>query len=112
MDMYKEALEEVMEIIEHSVIDDNKKAVTPLLKVKSNFNSTKKVSNERITSTDMGYCIRCNTSIDFNEEKPYCYECFKSWSKFQNEDYEEKFCHECGVKADTSLADPLCFICN
>lgn len=47
--------------------------------------------------------------IEFNEDKPYCYDCFKSWNKYQNEDYEEKFCHECLLDTETSMFDALGF---
>ena len=43
-----------------------------------------------------GFCIRTGTSIPFNVEKPMSYEAFKSWSKYSDPEYSEKFCHFSG----------------
>ncbi|SMC88489.1 phospholipase D family protein [Pedobacter africanus] len=43
-----------------------------------------------------GYCIRTGTKIPFNVKKPYCAEAYKSWSKYGNVNYMEKFCHYSG----------------
>lgn len=58
-----------------------------------------------------GHCIRCGESIDFDTDKPFCYSCFKSWSRWSNEDYEENYCHLCGRERGTSKAKPLCYRC-
>jgi len=59
----------------------------------------------------MGVCIRCSDSIPFNVERPYCAKCFKSWNKYQNEEYEEEFCHHCSKDWDTSFLKPVCLKC-
>ena len=60
---------------------------------------------------ETGYCIRCGEYIDYNLEKPYCPEHFKSWAKYKNENYQEKYCHMCGEKAKTSKKRPVCYDC-
>jgi hypothetical protein len=47
--------------------------------------------------------------IPFNVEKPLSYEAFKSWSKYGDPDYAEKFCHFSGEPShgDTSVAKPI-----
>lgn len=56
-----------------------------------------------------GYCIRTGVKIDFNPEKPFCYEAWKEWSKWQNPLYPEKFCHYSGKPSNgkTNFANPI-----
>lgn len=53
-----------------------------------------------------GYCIRCETRIDYNPEKPYCTDCFAIWIQFENPDYIESVCHRCGEYEETSMNKP------
>lgn len=53
-----------------------------------------------------GYCIRCETRIDYNPEKPYCADCFATWAQFENPDYLENVCHRCGEYDETSMNRP------
>ena len=59
----------------------------------------------------MGYCIRCSDSIPFNVDRPYCGKCFKSWNRYQDEEYEEEFCHHCSKDWETSFLKPVCLKC-
>jgi len=56
-----------------------------------------------------GFCIRTGISIPFNIEKPMSYEAFKSWSKYSDSDYTEKFCHFSGEisNGETSVNKPI-----
>lgn len=54
-----------------------------------------------------GYCIRCETRIDYNIDKPYCPDCFATWAQYENPDYEENVCHRCGEYEETSMKKPL-----
>ncbi len=58
-----------------------------------------------------GYCIRTGTEIDFNPQRPFCYNAYKSWANFNNDFYPEKFCHKTGKKSEgrTSKAFPVLF---
>jgi len=58
-----------------------------------------------------GFCIRCGEKIKLNPMAPYCLKCFNSWKKFENEEYEEKFCHICGKPNNSSLIKPSCYGC-
>lgn len=58
-----------------------------------------------------GHCIRCGDGVLFAVERPLCPECFKSWAKYANPEYKEKFCHGCGKERATSVAKPLCKPC-
>jgi hypothetical protein len=56
-----------------------------------------------------GYCIRTGVPIPFNLEKPMCYEAYKSWSKYSDPDYAERFCHFSGEPSngETSVSKPI-----
>lgn len=67
----------------------------------NNFNKAKEKQN--------GFCIRTGASIAFNVEKPMSYDAFKSWSKFGDVNYAEKYCHFSGEesKGATSVSKPI-----
>ncbi len=58
-----------------------------------------------------GYCIRCQNEIPINRNKPYCYDCFETWAKFENPYYIDNYCHKCGKNYDSTLNYPLCDEC-
>ena len=58
-----------------------------------------------------GSCIRCGEAIAADPAKPYCKRCYRSWSRYKNESYEEKYCHFCGNEHTTTLAKPACRAC-
>lgn len=58
-----------------------------------------------------GFCIRCKTNINASPVRPYCSNCYRSWSAYKNADYEEKYCHTCGSEHKATLTKPVCFSC-
>lgn len=56
-----------------------------------------------------GYCIRTGVKITYNPDRPLSYQAFKSWSKFSDEKYAEKFCHYSGEPSngETSVKRPI-----
>ncbi|WP_316819328.1 phospholipase D family protein [Pedobacter nyackensis] len=64
---------------------------------------------EIIEAIKSGYCIRTGSKIPFDIKKPYCVEAYKSWAKYGNPDYKEKYCHCTGEASngDTSFAKPV-----
>lgn len=68
-------------------------------------------SVDKIGSTKLktGYCIRTGVEIPFNVLKPLSYEAFKSWSKYSDSDYSERFCHFSGEPSngETSVSKPI-----
>lgn len=69
----------------------------------------KKSKPKVFNNTNNGHCIRTGVTIPFNIKKPYSDVAFKSWQRFANEDYKEKYCHFSGEKCDgeTSLKQPI-----
>lgn len=68
-----------------------------------------KSSNTKTLEKQTGFCIRTGVPIPFNVEKPMCYDAFKSWSKYSDPDYAEKFCHFSGEPSngETSVSKPI-----
>jgi PLD-like domain len=58
-----------------------------------------------------GYCIRCSIRIAAEPDTPLCRDCYAAWASWKNADWEEKFCHLCGVPWSSSVAKPLCRSC-
>lgn len=59
--------------------------------------------------TAIGYCIRTGIEIPFNPSKPFSPEAYKSWAKYKNPDYPEKYCHRTGKPSNgkTSFNKPF-----
>jgi ribosomal protein L37E len=72
-----------------------------IVKNLSNFFSVSKNEDEQ------GNCIRCGEIISFNLEAPYCPECYRTWEKYKDQDYKEKYCLKCGRPDETSMKRPL-----
>jgi phosphatidylserine/phosphatidylglycerophosphate/cardiolipin synthase-like enzyme len=62
-------------------------------------------------STTTGYCIRCHSEIKLNPMVPYCKACYSTWKKYEDNEYEEKFCHVCGKSNKSTLIRPSCYEC-
>ena len=58
-----------------------------------------------------GFCIRCQSDLPLNSAKPYCTDCYSIWRLYENEDYEELYCHICGNEHTTTMIKPLCTAC-
>lgn len=76
---------------------------------RSDNNKTKERKTSNSSSEHIGYCIRTGVEIPFNIEKPMCKEAFKSWNKYGDSDYPEKFCHFSGdpSNGETSMSKPI-----
>ena len=104
--MFDEAVAEVESIIYHadrvSLMDRPKKSI-------SNFFDQGKKPRKVVANN--GYCIRCREVITYNPDHPYCYDCYSEWADYQNDEYEDNFCHACGDDEDSSMKYPLCDSC-
>ncbi|MDQ0638168.1 hypothetical protein QF042_001733 [Pedobacter sp. W3I1] len=60
-------------------------------------------------SIHLGFCIRTGVNIPFNLKAPYSDTAYKSWKRYGNENYKEKYCHYSGEISDgeTSLKSPI-----
>jgi phosphatidylserine/phosphatidylglycerophosphate/cardiolipin synthase-like enzyme len=68
-----------------------------------------KPANSKSSNKPTGFCIRTGVPIPFNVEKPLGYEAFKSWSKYSDPEYAEKFCHFSGEPSngETCVSRPI-----
>jgi len=53
----------------------------------------------------------CGDRMPDNPDRPLCKGCFKAWNRWENEDYEEEYCHTCGAPNKTSMNRPQCKPC-
>lgn len=76
---------------------------------RSDNNKAKERKTSNSSSEHIGYCIRTGVEIPFNIEKPMCKEAFKSWNKYGDPDYPEKFCHFSGEASngETCMSRPI-----
>ena len=67
------------------------------------------IKPKKASSTLMGYCIRTGEEIPINRDEPMSPRAFKSWVRFEDEEYPEKYCHFSGEPSDgqTSMAKPI-----
>lgn len=99
---YEKAVYEVKSILDSAESVELKKEIRPLI----NSFIQKVISPKSSSKNIRGYCIRCQTRIPYNPERPYCVECFSVWVQFENTDYPENVCHRCGEFADTTMDYP------
>lgn len=71
--------------------------------------SETKTSNSKSSENKNGFCIRTGIEIPFDVEKPMSYDAYKSWNKYGDPDYPEKFCHFSGEPSNgqTSVSKPI-----
>lgn len=64
--------------------------------------STDEIYNSKNRKSEVvkGYCIRTGVEIAFNMNHPFSKEAYKSWAKFKNKTYPEKYCHYSGKKSN------------
>jgi hypothetical protein len=69
-------------------------------------------AKENARGEDEGYCIRCQDIITFEPGRPYCYRCYRQWTREgEYADHRERHCHACGGRFRVSLEKPLCYDC-
>lgn len=73
----------------------------------------KSIVNKPIISKNLnkakGYCIRTGVEIPFDIEKPLSAKAYESWSKYEDDEYKEKFCHFSGEPSygETCFSRPI-----
>ncbi len=99
--------------------EKNNREIGIFIDIKKNvklYNTSQKECESIIRASSLikskGVCIRCQNKIDFNLNSPYCYKCFRIWSKFNDFDYTEKYCHSCSNDFESSMNNPLCYKCH
>jgi predicted ATPase len=106
--LYADIHTEVMRLVRQS--DEIKISVTQVPKAEQ-VTKPQPIKPQPIQTNSSGFCIRCGTEVKLNPMIPYCNTCYKSWNKFKNEEYEEKYCHICGKENKSTLVKPTCYDC-
>ena len=101
-------------VFESKVLGLGKKYIESEIKVDklSDFFGSKVTtvsSSNHSSFNNIGYCIRTGAKIPFNIENPMIESAYRSWSKFGDRSYPEKFCHFSGEQSnnETSFSRPI-----
>ena len=76
-----------------------------------NITESENKENEFNNSNEKGNCIRCNTKIDLDLNKPLCWNCYNIWVQFEDPYYPENYCISCGNKKEVNFSKPACYKC-
>lgn len=58
------------------------------------------------------FCIRCRTHLNYLDiSKPYCKDCYYTWSEYENPYYKENYCLVCGSDNPSTMEKPVCRKC-
>ena len=55
-----------------------------------------------------GSCIKGKAALPAKPEQPYCNSCYTIRNRYRDANYEERYCHMCGVEHTTALLKLLC----
>lgn len=77
----------------------------------SGVKETRTQSRTKLDAPQTGFCIRCKGTIPAKPTQPYCGRCFRSWNRYKNNEYREKYCQLCGNEHETSMSKPACLAC-
>jgi hypothetical protein len=105
--LYQKAFAEVQSILKSAEIISNNK-------VERRYSAQESRPNKNIPHSvvpTVGYCIRCENRIAFDQYKPYCGNCYSVWAEYSNPSYEENVCHCCGEFETTTMEKPVCYSC-
>lgn len=107
-DLYASISEEADRLVE---LSNRRTAKSKPIKNGEILRGTNTSSNE---TPKKAFCIRCGSSIQFNQNKPYCHGCSKEWNNINENKYKhpEKYCHSCGEEhKGINYNKPRCRTC-
>jgi len=107
--LYNDALQEVQRLL---TISEEIRVTVKKVTADTPPKTEKKVAETKTSKSSYkqhGYCIRTGAEIPFNVEKPMTYDAFKSWNKYGDAEYPEKFCHFSGEPSngETTVSRPI-----
>ena len=107
-DLFDKAVNETLSIIQSAEQIALRKTDRPIYQDNKKQADTKPTKYKKVIR---GYCIRCETRIDYDPNRPYCGDCYLIWAQFENPDYQENVCHRCGQYEATSMNKPQDYKC-
>jgi hypothetical protein len=104
--VYEDKLMGLTKKYSHSEIEIDE--LTSKLGTKSTYTKTS-VIKQTHSENGSGYCIRTGVKIPFNPDRPLSDIAYKSWNKYKDKGYKEKYCHYSGEPSngETSFAKPI-----
>jgi phosphatidylserine/phosphatidylglycerophosphate/cardiolipin synthase-like enzyme len=105
--LYDEIYNEARRLIRIS--DEVRLSVEKIVEVEGKLSD--KGNGKKAENDKKGVCIRCKKEVALNPSTPYCIDCYKSWKKYENFAYQEKYCHLCGKDNASTMSKPVCFDC-
>ncbi len=105
--LYDEVYNEARRLIR--IGDEVRLSVEKIVEPESKMANKK--AETKVVNSEKGFCIRCKKEIALNPSVPYCGDCYKSWKKYENPTYQEKYCHICGKDNASMLNKPVCYDC-
>ena len=105
-DLYNSAFEEVLRLL---TISEEIRVTVKKVNADAPGKTEKKPVAGKTTDKPSGYCIRTGIEIPFNVAKVLSYDAFKSWNKFGDPNFPEKYCHFSGEvsNGETSVSRPI-----
>lgn len=100
-ELYDEILQESLRVERAS--EGIRVTVTKVDPADSSGPSEKTRKEPTLKKPENGFCIRCAGTLPADPTKPYCKRCYASWSRYENETYEENHCHTCGNECTSTL---------
>lgn len=110
-ELYQKATNEAQSIVKHSEVIKLQKSERTYYNQQNTNYSNKNGSRYQLQPPSTGYCLRCESRIPYDPNKPYCYDCYSVWSVYSNPNYKENVCHCCGEFASVSMSKPQCNPC-
>lgn len=100
---YKEFVNELLE----PLVKPSREEYIPFKEVEAKHSSES--FNNKSDPNQFGYCIRTGVKIPFNPERPYSLVAFRSWNKYSNWSFPEKYCHKTGENSNgkTTMSRPI-----
>lgn len=114
-DLYRSVYEDAMRLIRISdevrvTVERVERKESPIAETRAKPASKPAVAASA-APTAKGTCIRCDADMKLDPAHPLCKECYPKWKRYENGDYEEKFCHICGKAHKASVNKPVCYEC-
>jgi hypothetical protein len=113
----KKEIQDLKEIIEKWIAKSDRISLATLMNipVKTEFKVEKSVGTliePEKKASFQSVCIRGGEPIPYDRKKPYCPKHYYEWAETKDRRQLEVYCHRCGGKFASSLAEPICEMCR
>ena len=112
-DLYRKIFEESKRLVDNSeqIRVTVARVETPAVDRETPAPKQARRSQAKANTPTSAFCIRCKDELPADPLQPYCSRCFRSWKRYENNEYEEKHCHTCGKEHKATMSKPACPSC-